>query len=62
MKFIRIIYESGTNNRPPGTKLWRSGTKGRRQPGTTHDCVKLSLRSLGFDILLRAGNMNQLES
>ena len=38
------IDTSGTNNRPPGTKLWRSGTKGRRQPGTTHDCVKLGLR------------------
>ena len=44
MKFIRIIFESGINNRPPGTKLWRSGTKGRRRPGTTHDCVKLGLR------------------
>ena len=40
MKFIRIIFEYGI----PGTKLRRSGTKGRRRPGTTHDCVKLGLR------------------
>ena len=40
----RIIFESGTNSQLPGTKLGRSGTKGRRQPGTTHDCVKLGLR------------------
>ena len=46
MKFIRIIFESGINNRPPGTKLRRSGTKGHRRPGTTHDCVNLGLRSL----------------
>ena len=38
------IFESGINNRPPGTKLRRSGTKGRRRPGTTHDCVDLGLR------------------
>ena len=44
MEFIRIIYESGTNSRLPGTKLGRSGTKGRRQPGTTLDCVNLGLR------------------
>ena len=44
MKFIRIIFECGINNRPPGTKLRRSGTKGRRQPGTTQDCVNLGLR------------------
>ena len=44
MKFICITFESGINNWPPGTKLRRSGTKGRRRPGTTHDCVKLSLR------------------
>ena len=44
MKFIRIIFESRINNRPPGTKLGRSGTKGRRRPGTTHDCVNLGLR------------------
>ena len=47
MKFIRIIFESGINNRPPGTKLRRSGTKGRRRPGTTHDCVNLGLRTPG---------------
>ena len=44
MKFICIIFESGINNRPPGTKLGRSGTKGHRQPGTTQDCVNLGLR------------------
>ena len=32
MQFIRIIFESGINNRPPGTKLRRSRTKGRRRP------------------------------
>ena len=47
MKFIRIIFESGINNQPPATKLGRSGTKGRRQPGTTHDCVNLGLRRPG---------------
>ena len=36
--------ESGINNRPPGTKLRRSGTKGRRTPGTTTDSVNLGLR------------------
>ena len=41
---ILIIFESGINNRPPGTKLGRSGTKGRRRPGTTHNCVNLGLR------------------
>ena len=41
MKFIRITFESATKNRPPGTKLWRSGTKGRRRPGTTTDSVNL---------------------
>ena len=43
-EIIRIIFESGINNQPPGTKLRRSGTKGRRWPGTTHDCVNLGLR------------------
>ena len=47
MKFIRIIFESGINNRPPGTKLGRSGTKGRRRPGTTTDSVNLGLRRPG---------------
>ena len=44
MKFIRIIFELGTNNQPPGTKLERSGNKGCKRPGTTHDCVNLGLR------------------
>ena len=47
MKFIRIIFESGINNRLPGTKLGTPGTKGRRRPGTTHDCVNLGLRRPG---------------
>ena len=47
MKFIRIIFESGINNQPPGTKLGRSGTKGRRRPGITHGCVNLGLRTPG---------------
>ena len=55
MKSICIIYESGTNNRPPGTKLRRSGTKGRRRPGTTHDCVKLGLRKPGTGHFVEGG-------
>ena len=44
MKLQRSVMSRGLANRPPGTKLWRSGTKGRRRPGTTHDCVNLGLR------------------
>ena len=31
----KICYESGTDNRLPGTKLGTPGTKGRRRPETT---------------------------
>ena len=55
MKFIHIIFESGINNRPPGTKLRRSGTKGRRRPGTSHDCVNLGLRRPGTGHFVEGG-------
>ena len=55
MKFIRIIFESGINNRPPGTKLGRSGTKGRRRPGTTTDSVNLGLRTPGTGHFVEGG-------
>ena len=31
----KVCYESGTDNRLPGTKLGTPGTKGRRRPETT---------------------------
>ena len=40
----KICYESGTDNRLPGTKLGMPGTKGRRRPETAYDCVNLGLR------------------
>ena len=40
----KVCYESGTDNRLPGTKLEMPGTKGRRKPETRQDCVNLGLR------------------
>ena len=44
MEIQRSVMSRGLENRLPGTKLGMPGTKGRRQPGTTYDCVNLSLR------------------
>ena len=44
MKLQRSVLSRGLANKLSGTKLWRPGTKGRRMPGTTYDCVNLGLR------------------
>ena len=35
MKLQSSVMSRGLPNRPPGAKLLRPGTKGRRTPGTT---------------------------
>ena len=43
LEILWICYESGTDNRLPGTKLEMPGTKGCRMPETTYVCVNLGL-------------------